>query len=337
MRLPALPAFLAKVFTGLLLIPVLSGCTPVAVAEPFPTATPTVVSSPTATIVWFPPTPTRAPASIPTVAPTPEMRPGVGAITLEDPFDGTGSRWPVARTGMGSVAYGNDQLTLAVSQAKGALISLSNEPALSDFYAEITTQASLCRGNDQYGLLLRASSERDFYRLLINCNGFLRLERANNGSLALVQDWTPSGQAPPGSPLELRVGVWAVGKEMRVFINGVYQFSATDPLFTSGRIGLFARSAGSTPLTVSFSDLVVRAVDPASPAIFPPETPLPLDTGDQPPQATALPALLRPMILVGRPPRSSPPSHDPRGTPSRSSPPSHDPRGTPSPFFPSVP
>ncbi len=263
LRTKALAALLALALA-------LSACAPLApVAEPFPTSTATVVPSPTATVVWFPATPTRSPAPTITVVPTPEMRPGVGAVTLADPFDGSGTRWPVARSGAGSVAYGNNQLTLAVSQPKGTLMSLSSEPALTDFYVEITSQASLCRGEDMYGLLLRAASEGDFYRLLINCNGSLRLERATNGKLALVQDWTPSGQVPPGSPLQLRLGVWAVGQEMRVFINGIYQFSASDPVLHSGRLGLFARSAGSTPLTVSFSDLVVRAVQPGSDSVFP--------------------------------------------------------------------
>ncbi len=263
--------------TGLLLLLVLalSACAPAPAAEALPTDIPTAAPSPTATIVWFPPTPTRAPAETITVVPTPEMRPAVGQVTLEDNFDGSQPRWPTARTGAGSIAYGNNELTLAVSQEKGTLVSLSQEPTLSDFYLEITTQASLCRGEDMYGLLLRASSEQDFYRLLINCSGYLRLERATNGKLALVQDWTPSGQVPPGSPLQLRVGVWAVGDEMRIFINDVFQFSASDPIYASGRIGLFARSAGSTPLTVSFSDLVVRAIAKGSRNPFLKGTPTP--------------------------------------------------------------
>ncbi len=259
----------------LLLLLALSACTPAPVAAPFPTGTPTTVPSPTPTIVWFPPTPTRPAASTITVVPTPEMHPNLGAVVLEDAFDGSGTRWPVGRTGVGSIAYGNNELTLAVSQEKGTLLSLSQEPALDDFYLEITTRASLCRGSDMYGLLLRAASEGDFYRLLINCSGSIRLERATNSQLALVQDWTPSGQVPPGSPLQLRIGVWAVGAEMRIFINDVFQFSATDPIYSSGRIGLFARSTGSTPLTVSFSDLVVRSIDTGARRPFFKYTPTP--------------------------------------------------------------
>ena len=291
----------------LLLLAACAPVTPVSVVFPsdggIPTGTATApAAAPTATIVWFPATATHTPAPALTAAPTPEMRPGVEGVTLTDPLDGSGTRWPVSRTSVGSVAYGNSELTLAVSQPKGSLTSLSAEPVLGDFYLEITTQANLCRGQDQYGLLLRATSDQDFYRLLINCDGYLRVERANGGKLALVQDWMPSGQVPPGSPLELRLGVWAVGSELRVFLNDVFQFSVKDPVFKSGRIGLFARSAGDTPLTVSFTNLVVRSVDAGSDAPFSLETPLPPDSGDLPTQAAAAPAPLATTApLPGRP------------------------------------
>ena len=47
---------------------------------------------------------------------------------------------------------------------------------------------------------------------------------------------------------------------MRFFINDEYQFSVRDPLLASGRLGVFARSAGDTAVTVNFSNLVVREI-----------------------------------------------------------------------------
>jgi len=56
--------------------------------------------------------------------------------------------------------------------------------------------------------------------------------------------------------------VWIAGDEIRVFIDDYFQFSARDPVLTGGSLGLFARAAGDSALTVSFSDLVVRQVGP---------------------------------------------------------------------------
>jgi hypothetical protein len=58
------------------------------------------------------------------------------------------------------------------------------------------------------------------------------------------------------------LAVWAVGKEMRFFVNDYYIFSVSDPAQAKGNLGVFARSAGEMAVTVSFSDLEVREVNP---------------------------------------------------------------------------
>ena len=65
---------------------------------------------------------------------------------------------------------------------------------------------------------------------------------------------------PPGAPGEVRLGVWAVDSELRFFLNGRYQFTVIDNSYPSGAIGVFAQAAGDTPVTVTFSDLVISEV-----------------------------------------------------------------------------
>jgi hypothetical protein len=81
-----------------------------------------------------------------------------------------------------------------------------------------------------------------------------------HGQASSPQPWMTGVGALVGSPSSSRLAVWAVGNEMRFFINEQYQFTVRDPLLTSGALGVFARSAGDTALTVNFSDLVVRNV-----------------------------------------------------------------------------
>ncbi len=57
----------------------------------------------------------------------------------------------------------------------------------------------------------------------------------------------PSGDVPPGAPGEVRIGMWAVGPDMRLFLNGRYQFSITDKSYPIGTIGVFVNSAGEYP------------------------------------------------------------------------------------------
>lgn len=233
----------------------------------------------TSTIVWFPATDTPRPVVSPTPMPTFNLHPGVGQLVFSDQFTEK-SDWQLAESSQGSVAYGKNELTLAIRQPKTSLSSFNRQLLLTDFYLEVTANPSLCRGMDAYGLLFRAATNSDTYRLLFSCSGQIRLERINNGKITLLQDWVSSGQVPPGSPVVLRIGVWALQKEFRIFVNGFYQFSLSDPTLLTGGLGFFARSAGDNALTVNFSDLEVYALNPEE--VPPTSTP----TSTLPPTAT---------------------------------------------------
>ena len=87
-------------------------------------------------------------------------------------------------------------------------------------------------------------------------------------------DWLSSGDAPLGVPAQVKLGVWVAGKEIRVFLNDNYQFSQSDPVFSTGTIGFFAYANGKTPVTISFSNLSVYSVF----YIAPPPSPIPSRT-----------------------------------------------------------
>lgn len=233
------------------------------------TSTPVIPSEtppPTATIVWFPPSATPTLQSLSTKAPTPEMRPGLGDQLINDDFSDS-SLWDIAASNDGSAAINDNHLTLAV-QSQVYITSQRHELLPNDYYAEITAQPSLCRGDDSYGVLIRANGG-SYYRFALSCNGTVRAERVNNSVRLVLQKAIPSGDVPPGAPGEVRIGIWAVGKEMRLFLNGRYQFDISDPSFPIGGIGVFVRSAGETAAVVTFSDLIIRSVDYKLPTIVP--------------------------------------------------------------------
>jgi hypothetical protein len=240
----------------------LSACTPGEIPSPVfeNTLTPTQTTTPTATVEWFPvsATPTLMPTSPRT--PTPEYRPDVGEVLLNDDFSDPES-WTLGQTSSGNIALGINELTIAIAEPKAYDYSVRQEPVLGDFYLEITTSPTLCRGEDQYGILLRMSSPGDFYRYALSCDGRVRLDRIVQGIATSPQPWTNSGSVLPGAPITSRLGVWARESEMRFFINDQYQFTVTDPLLQSGNLGVFARSMGETAVTVNFSDLIVRRLE----------------------------------------------------------------------------
>ena len=175
---------------------------------------------------------------------------------------GDESEWRLAAVDSGQTALGINELSIAIVKPKVLLYSVRQEPIFADFYAEITASPSLCVGVDEYGLLFRYASPADFYRFSLSCNGQVRLDRVLGGQAASPQPWISSSSVPNGAPSSTRLGVWAVGDEMTFFINDEFQFSIRDAMLPSGRLGVFARSAGDNAVSVSFSNLVVKEINP---------------------------------------------------------------------------
>jgi hypothetical protein len=235
-------------------------------ATPIPTLvteTPTL----TPTFVWFPPsvTPTLGAAATPK-PPTPEMRPGIGETTLADDFSDP-SLWNTAVSDQGSAEVNDNRLILA-SQSKVYMFSLRRNFLADNYYVEVTARPDLCRDKDSYGLLVRANAVA-YYRFSLTCNGSVFAERISVGTRELLQAALPSGDVPRGAPGEVRIGVWAVGSELRLFLNGRYQFGFSNTNYPNGTIGVFVNSAGETPAIVSFSRLTLQEVEKSSPTITP--------------------------------------------------------------------
>jgi hypothetical protein len=242
---------------------------------PTPTDTLAPPATSTPTIIWFPATNTPTPFPTPVLLPTEEALPGLGESLLSDSFDDA-SIWTTASANSASAVVERKRITLT-ARPKFSILSLRAGPVLTDFYAEIIVRMSLCRSTDVYGLLFRATSSADYYRFAVNCSGQARPERIRNGQLVPLGDWLPSGDAPAGAPGEVKLGVWASGGEMRFFLNDRYQFTARDPVFKSGTLGVFIVSNSATGETVSFSDLKISTVSYVSPtpSASPSRTPTP--------------------------------------------------------------
>ena len=215
--------------------------------------TPTPLLSPT--VVWFPPTNTPTPSALNLATATPNLLPGLGEVLYSDDFTD-----PENWSDLGTDTVREGQLTLAASPGI-YLMSLHQELLVSNFYAEITAHLSLCRGVDEYGILVRAIPAA-YYRFTLNCNGEVKADRIISGARVPLQTPFTTIDAPRGGPAEVKIAVWAVGREMRFFLNGHYQFTADDPVMTNGTLGLFVRASDDSPITISFSDLIVRAVNP---------------------------------------------------------------------------
>ncbi len=253
---------LSRLTFWLICAALLSGCLPApALLTPFPSTTPSATPTATPTVIWFPPTATPTPSQRSTPSPTPDLLPRIGAVIWQDDFSQPDG-WTLIEAATSNITINENQLTLALAQPKGYLYSVDESAIFGDFYAEITVNTNLCSGEDQYGMLVRYQSPANFYRFGLSCDGQVRLDRIFGGVASSPQPWMLSASVPSAAPATVRLGVWASGREMRFFVDGIHQFTVRDPTLPSGALGVFVRAAGETAVTVSFSDLIVRALTP---------------------------------------------------------------------------
>ena len=88
------------------------------------------------------------------------------------------------------------------------------------------------------------------------------MEKIIGEEVFMLYPWTRSASVPAGAPSVSKLEILALRDEIRVFINGDPQFTIVDQGWSLGSFGVFARSAGETAVTISFSDLIVREVIP---------------------------------------------------------------------------
>ena len=239
----------------------LSGCSDFLPPEPTitPTLTATQTETPTPTIDWFPatPTPTLPPLPSPTPQPTLEdLRAGITELLVEDDFTDE-SLWETRQSPAGNVAFGTQNLTLAIARAGTSLTSFSQHRLPENFYLEMTLQTSLCQPGDQMGLLFWRQSEGDYYRLLIDCASQVRLELVQGGQTIVLVDWMTAARVQPGAPATHRVGLYVSRGLFQLYINDAFQFENRIAQNRSGGLGVFARTISGNAMTIRFSDLQI--------------------------------------------------------------------------------
>jgi hypothetical protein len=228
-----------------------------------PTLTATQTETPTPTIDWFPTTPTPSLQPLPSPTPQPtleDLREGITEILVSDDF--TDERlWETRQSQIGNIAFGTQNLTLAIARPNTSLTSLSQHELPQNFYLELTLQTSLCQPSDQIGVLFWHQSEVDYYRLLIDCAGRVRLELIQAGQASVLQNWEYAQRIQPGAPAANRLGLWVSEGQFQLYINDAYQFSRTVTVNRSGGLGVYARAISSNAMTVRFSDLQIYQVE----------------------------------------------------------------------------
>ena len=226
---------------------------------------------PTPTTLPITDAPTTAPATLaptepPAASPTPEpAQPTATAAPTQteapiagDPADALGS--PSAVNGFdqaGNWAYEDDQYDQRVSEGFLRLTSKGEpwwnswytiQPALKDFYYEVTIRLLACQGQDRSGIAFRLK-DNNFYFMGLRCDGTWAFERyTDKNQIVTILDYKTSTALKPVGEWN-RIGVMAKGDKFSFYINGVLVDETTDGTLTeAGTYGFISRAYS----TISF-------------------------------------------------------------------------------------
>jgi hypothetical protein len=245
-----LPAFALLLFSSACIV------TPAVAIVP-ETTTPSL--TPTATQVWFPPTFTPSPLPQPNITATPNLRPDIGEVLVEDDFSDE-EAWTTSSGSQATINIDDGEIHLSLNDDHEYLLAMRNAPAVNDFYAEITASPSLCRGEDEYGFVLRAG-DHGLYRFALTCDGRAKVDRLlGKSSVTRQAGWLENPVVPSVIPATVRLAVWAHGSQIHFFLNDVYLFSVNDTVLWKGTLGVFVHTSGDDDVSVNFSDLKVWAL-----------------------------------------------------------------------------
>lgn len=227
---------------------------------PTPQPQPSLVLSPSPTIDWFPstPTPTRLAMQVGGLPTQIGEVPVSWPLLLADDFSDQ-SHWQESSGSPGTVAYETNSLSLALPASKTPLVSISDHILPADFYLELSMDVLMCSDADQYGLILWRNSTSGTFRIWFNCEGQVMADRQLSSGIGRLVNWQTARKLQPGAPASNRIAVWAEAGQLRVFANGVEQFSLQTRTDLSGALGVIAQGAGSNAATFSISNLVIYA------------------------------------------------------------------------------
>jgi hypothetical protein len=247
--------FRAIVF--LILSPFLTQCSSMEAPPPPSPVPPSITPSPTISFPTLIPTATITPEPSPT--PTPDIIAGLAGLLLQDKFD-QDRGWESPQVDYGGSGIVDGRFSLAVRQPSTFLIAIEPNLLVGDFLFEVSVRSDLCTLDDEYGILFRVNPDSEHYRFTLTCDGEARVSRTFGGSEAALIPKTRTNAVFDGLLVENRLGVLAVGEDLRFFINGIEVFSVRDTTSSVGKLGFIVRSRRGGQTTASFDDLAVYAL-----------------------------------------------------------------------------
>lgn len=223
------------------------------------TSTPTITPTLEFTLTPLPTLPlvdtsTPTPPGVPTRQPQdPALR--LGEPDWVDTFD-TANNWVPFSGQVSQIEIREGKFLYTIFQQGSGPTWTVSWPTVSNFYLEVTARTpQVCGGKDRFGLVFRAPEPDLGYRFEISCDGAYRMVTFSPTLVEELVVWTPGESILAGPNQINRIGVWAEGPVVAIYINGIAVAGLPHDAYRSGRFGLTITSEQTDNFTIEFDDL----------------------------------------------------------------------------------
>ncbi|MFQ5408802.1 MAG: hypothetical protein ACE5FI_10345 [Anaerolineales bacterium] len=188
-------------------------------------------------------------------APAPES----GTVLFQDDFSAADSGWPVQQDVEAATGYVDGEYEIAVQVPQLTVWSIF-DASYDDVIVKVAARTAAGPEDNAFGVICRYQDDENFYFMLVSADGFYGIgavvarETHFIQGAADVMDY--SGDIPIGL-VQNTITAACIGSELTLTINGVDLATASAPEFTSGKIGLIAKSFLEPGVEIRFDDLAV--------------------------------------------------------------------------------
>jgi hypothetical protein len=262
------------VVVGVLLLVVVAGAgalglamffrDPAMATLPAPTTEPTGTTAPTAAATATEaPTATQAPTAT-EVAPPTEAPPS--NVLFQDDFSSQANGWDTYSSDNARAAYEGGEYVLDAIPTNWFVWGNpeGTRPNLSNARIEVTARSTGAATEPGFGILCHYQDGDNTYYMGISVDGYFIIAKTVGGTdtvLSHADSWIDS-DAIPVNAASYRLRADCGNGAVSLYVNDALLATVNDSSFTSGMVGLFARTFAEANAEIRFDDLVVTSLSP---------------------------------------------------------------------------
>ncbi|UCD98130.1 MAG: DUF1080 domain-containing protein [Chloroflexota bacterium] len=191
------------------------------------------------------------PEITPTATPEADPRNQLGSSVWGAVFEDNTETWYQFDNDMAKSEVREGKLVLTAKKANSFDSWTMSYPPMSDFYLEVVfSPGEPCQGKDRYGILFRAPDNTQGYLFNVACDGSYQLRIWDGEGFTDLANWTVDPKIAAGAVETQRLGVWAEGDRLQLYVNGFQVGEVSDSTYSEGTFGVNIAGAETEGFTV---------------------------------------------------------------------------------------